>query len=408
MKNTRKYSAGKAPLLACVSLTLGLAAACSDTVSLGPGANGDAVVPPVADAGTALAMDARVEIVDAASPAICGNAQREGAETCDDGNAVSGDGCSAACQAEAGYTCVGAGASSCAHPTCVSPAFWVRSACVTWRAEASGTTENIRALWASSPTDIWAVANRGDILHKVGNAAWAAVASPATDDVSRLAGFSASDIFALERGNRVLHWNGTSWSLLASQPVAAGVAYDNLWGLSASDLWVSGSSFDANTSSYAHWDGSAWTYHTSAGALSQRMWGSSSADIWSTGGTVGSFVHWTGAAWASVPSGSQAIMRDVHGTSPSDIWAVGRGGIVTRWNGSVWQPMGTGLTTDLLRVKSLSSVDVWALEGNGAQYWNGASWSRQSFDIDTTDLWATSPTDVWVAGWSGALLHLSP
>lgn len=38
---------------------------------------------------------------------ICGNGQTEGGETCDDGNAVSGDGCSDLCQVESGFQCTG-------------------------------------------------------------------------------------------------------------------------------------------------------------------------------------------------------------------------------------------------------------------------------------------------------------
>lgn len=37
----------------------------------------------------------------------CGNGQLDGTEQCDDGNAASGDGCSASCMVETGYDCVG-------------------------------------------------------------------------------------------------------------------------------------------------------------------------------------------------------------------------------------------------------------------------------------------------------------
>ena len=43
---------------------------------------------------------------------VCGNGAREGAEECDDGNAVAGDGCSAACTVEQGNAGGGGGASS--------------------------------------------------------------------------------------------------------------------------------------------------------------------------------------------------------------------------------------------------------------------------------------------------------
>ena len=36
---------------------------------------------------------------------MCGDGLVLGTEACDDGNAVSGDGCSSTCQVEAGFTC---------------------------------------------------------------------------------------------------------------------------------------------------------------------------------------------------------------------------------------------------------------------------------------------------------------
>jgi cysteine-rich repeat protein len=44
---------------------------------------------------------------------VCGNSTREGGETCDDGNTTSGDGCSATCTVEAGYSCTNASPNVC-------------------------------------------------------------------------------------------------------------------------------------------------------------------------------------------------------------------------------------------------------------------------------------------------------
>lgn len=44
----------------------------------------------------------------------CGDGVLQAGETCDDGNLTNGDGCSAACAIEAGYTCSGAGPGTCA------------------------------------------------------------------------------------------------------------------------------------------------------------------------------------------------------------------------------------------------------------------------------------------------------
>ena len=39
------------------------------------------------------------------SKPVCGNGAADGTESCDDGNAASGDGCSSTCAIEAGYEC---------------------------------------------------------------------------------------------------------------------------------------------------------------------------------------------------------------------------------------------------------------------------------------------------------------
>ena len=54
----------------------------------------------------------------------CGNGVRDQGETCDDSNALGGDGCSASCQAEPLYICTGAGPGSCV----LSPKDWAQQA----------------------------------------------------------------------------------------------------------------------------------------------------------------------------------------------------------------------------------------------------------------------------------------
>ena len=49
-----------------------------------------------------------------ASTAVCGNGMLDGAERCDDGNAVSGDGCSSICKVEQGWDCTQSEPSICA------------------------------------------------------------------------------------------------------------------------------------------------------------------------------------------------------------------------------------------------------------------------------------------------------
>jgi cysteine-rich repeat protein len=54
------------------------------------------------DDGNAYSGDGCTAFCEIEAPAVCGNGYREGAEECDDGNLQDGDGCSASCRAESG------------------------------------------------------------------------------------------------------------------------------------------------------------------------------------------------------------------------------------------------------------------------------------------------------------------
>ena len=55
----------------------------------------------------ALTSDPGLVLLQITNVVVCGDGQIEAPETCDDNDAVGGDGCSAACQTESGWTCVG-------------------------------------------------------------------------------------------------------------------------------------------------------------------------------------------------------------------------------------------------------------------------------------------------------------
>jgi len=76
----------------------------------------------VADCDTCAATCARAAVVSCSYSGVCGDGfRRHSHEACDDGNDVDGDGCSADCQVEDGWTCTGGGWNSkdtCQYPVC--------------------------------------------------------------------------------------------------------------------------------------------------------------------------------------------------------------------------------------------------------------------------------------------------
>jgi fibro-slime domain-containing protein len=85
---------------------------CAKVAGTQSGAGGTGGDPGMAGAGGTDAGSAAGSMdgddapsFDVAPPAVCGNAIVEIGETCDDGNTVSGDGCSSTCQIEPHFTC---------------------------------------------------------------------------------------------------------------------------------------------------------------------------------------------------------------------------------------------------------------------------------------------------------------
>jgi len=112
---------GLAVALAACALALdnsGCAKVGSESPGAGGSGGGAAFDGGTAGTGAAGAGDAGTTVPDAAYEApvysTCGNSLKESGETCDDGNAVSGDGCSSTCQLEANYTCPMVG-KACVH-----------------------------------------------------------------------------------------------------------------------------------------------------------------------------------------------------------------------------------------------------------------------------------------------------
>lgn len=112
-----------------------------------------------------------------------------------------------------------------------------------WMASNSRTRAALSAVWGSSPSDVWAVGERGTIVHTAkGEGGWTP-ASPATDrDLHGVWGTSPTNVWAVGDDGTVLHFDGASWS-------GATITLDGgdepthllgIWGSGPDDVWIVG------------------------------------------------------------------------------------------------------------------------------------------------------------------------
>ncbi len=268
---------------------------------------------------------------------------------------------------------------------------------------------------------------------------------------------------ATESRNLIEHWDGTRWSVVASQkPGFEESDYPDsllrISGSSASDLWAVG---DGEEGFLEHWDGSSWqavanpaqprtvySYHfMSVAALS-------STDAWAVGqtlllasptmrgnGEVALIAHWDGKSWSIVSNpdlhadlnGTQ--LDDIAALAPDNVWAVGSTSsveqgqlaLIEHWDGKSWsvvaspQPQGSADVNSALlwSLDALSPSDIWAggfyelsgVEHYLLEHWDGHAWKLVPIPLQAKkwtilhQVLALSDSNIWALDAESTLLH---
>jgi hypothetical protein len=259
---------------------------------------------------------------------------------------------------------------------------------VRWRAVdalalGGGAHEDLGAVAASAPDDVWAVGEwwttahpahtRGLIGHYDG-ATWAIVPSPNPTHEVYLTGVSAysradawavGSVFADHQVHQLplaMHWDGVSWQVVPTPAPNSYSALNAVVEISSSDVWAVGMYTihhgGTNRSLIEHWNGVRWKV-IAAPKLGREdqlngVSASSPTDAWAVGYTksrsregIPIALHWDGASWTSVPMadpGRASWINGVSAVSSSSALAVGivqRPGfvfrtLIERWDGTAW------------------------------------------------------------------------
>ncbi|WP_436774527.1 hypothetical protein [Yinghuangia sp. YIM S09857] len=280
----------------------------------------------------------------------------------------------------------------------------------TWPLGTPRDNQELRAVAALGPRDVWAVGYRGD-----------------SGDGPPL----------------VQHFDGTLWHDLAV-PVAGGKGqFDTVAPLAPDDVWAIGHRNDAeafNDRALAvHFDGKVWRetpmpeepHNVSAYPFGTAAIGP--ADVWTVGALAQDRIasphplayHWDGAEWtaATTPDpGGDAILFAAAADGAGGAWAVGvtyTDGVgrplVEHWDGKAWRivdvPFDPERAHSLEGVTVLAPDDAWAVGGTSAAggqsrpvayHWDGTAWTEAVTPAIDANLHAASadPTSgvVWAVG----------
>lgn len=280
----------------------------------------------------------------------------------------------------------------------------------TWPLGAPRDDQELRAVAALGPHDVWAVGYRGDT-------------ADAVPLVQRFDGIAWRDV-----------------PLLGGPPTGQ---FDAVAPIAADDVWAIGHRNDApayNDRAIAvHFDGSAWRETPMPGTpanISAYPFGAAAigpADVWAVGALAEDRIagprplayHWDGREWTAVTPpdpGGNAILFAAAPDRAGGAWAVGvryedgAGRPLTyHWDGTAWRlvaaPFDPTRAHSLEGVAVLAPDDAWAVGSttteNGesrpaAYHWDGTAWTPAAMPEIEADLHAASADpetgEVWAVG----------
>jgi hypothetical protein len=239
-----------------------------------------------------------------------------------------------------------------------------------WVPVQTGPGVVVHDVWASSPTEAWAV---GEDL--------------------------------------VLGWDGLVW-----RPVVEVNGWGDFVGVHGSapdDVWMVGETFVGELL-WAHWDGTTWRRTVGAErGLLRDVWVAGPAAAWAVGQGPpsedepgpGLILRWDGTSWSRVAVSSRGPVSSVHGFGADDVWATTWFDGVLHWDGAAW-------TTDarpegLLNDAWGPSPDrLWVVGDDGVAWMReGGSWVREpSTGADLRAVWGADGSEVLAVTSSGAVL----
>lgn len=366
----------------------------------------------------AAAQDVCIEVLG------CGDGVISGDEVCDDGNVVSGDGCSADCKTtglcangiiDPGEQCGEPGLEDAhcvhlgydyGHLGCTECRF-DDSDCQSfaWTRIPVASQPTLRSIWGSDPDRIFAVGDRRAIIDYNG-ATWSQ--SGGLDDLESLHavfGLGQNDVMAAGEGGTIWRYDGATWSMSRIPGVEA--TLHGIWGSAAGDVFAVGEG-----GVIAHYDGVVWSAVEPSPASESlySVYGSAAGDVFAVG-EQGVF-HYDGAAWSAPSTPVTEPLYGVFALAADQVVAVGGRGTIARYDGVDWT-LASPITLDDLRAVAGTGADhLYAAGDRGTiLYYDGATWSalrsvpQAASQAALLGVWSADADTVYAVGENGRLLR---
>jgi hypothetical protein len=269
------------------------------------------------------------------------------------------------------------------------------------------TKESLLAIWGASRDDVWAVGDKGIILHFDGKA-WKVSNSGTIKNLTGVHGTGQADVWAVGDGGITLHFDGNKWTEMVKAVDRAETTLLAVRAVGPKDVWTSGT--DDDSGYLRHHTGDKWEdAHVGATSL-WEIWASSPTDVWMVGSdkTGGGFVLKGDGKKFDRPPFEGTALRGVWGAGKDDVWVATYKGDLHHWDGKAWSKSNAPNSHELLGLSGSSATDVWAVGYEGTVlHYDGHAWSPRSVPakVYLWSVWASAPDNAWVAGTEATLLR---
>ena len=281
---------------------------------------------------------------------------------------------------------------------------------LTWTAQTSGTGSYLSDIWGTGPNDVYAVGSSGAIVHSKNGVSWTPFFnSPTTADLNSVWGSSMSDVYVVGASGGI--WRtadqGGTWT---KQSSGTSANLYRVWGSGGGDIFVVGS---AGTILHTTDSGTTWKPLTSGTAQDLfAVWGPGQNDVYAAG-TSGVVLHSGGGAWSVQHSSNiNDRLTTISGTSMTNVFTANPGLLFQSTGNGTWVDVKGRLNrAGIYRLWSYGD-SIWGVEGiSGTSIYqsldDGTTWSQlPTMSAAALDgIWGTSPTNIYVVGSGGTILH---
>lgn len=265
----------------------------------------------------------------------------------------------------------------------------------TWSAQTSGVATNLSGVWGRSGTEVYAVGDAGAILKSDGST-WTAMTSGTAENLYGIWGDATSAV-AVGSNGTVLGLSGTAWSAQVSGTTET---LASVFSPTAGQSWAVGAN-----GALLRGNAGTWTVQTAGTSLGlSAIRGTSGTDLWASGAS-GQLIRYDGTKWTSNRQGFENNIRSMAVVAPNDIWAVGDRGYLAHYDGTKWSQVTSGATENINSIWAVSATEIYATGDNGTFLRYSGTWSNSlsmpgTIGIHGRAIWATSPTNIWIAATS--------